>query len=459
MMMKHFLLPLVFLTNSVAAHAQQDDSLLIRRLADTVLTHGGAYENLRVLTKQIGARLAGSPATYKAEKWGAEALRKAGADTVYFQDVIVPHWVRGGKDEVRILSNRRDYVAPLATLALGNSNGSGEKGVTAPVIEVKDFDDLEAKKDQLKGKIVFYNYPFNPRFVETFKAYSDAVRYRGSGPSRAAKYGAVGVVIRSMSHGTNNFPHTGALHYNDSFPKIPALALGLEDADRLSARIKNDPSLKLFLRTWGKMLPDTLAHNVIGEIRGSEFPDQYITVGGHLDSWDVNEGANDDGTGIVQSIQVLEAFKKLGLHPKHTIRIVLYANEENATNGGREYAKQAKLKGEKHVFALESDAGGFTPRGFSLEVTPAQRAKVASWIPLLQPYGVYTVAAEGAGEDVGYLRPAIGTPVGELEPDSQRYFDLHHAPNDVLENVNKREMELGAIEMSALIYLVDKYGL
>ncbi|PUZ22176.1 peptidase M28 family protein [Chitinophaga costaii] len=457
--MKHFLLPLVFLTNSVAAHAQQDDSLLIRRLADTVLTHGGAYENLRVLTKQIGARLAGSPATYKAEKWGAEALRKAGADTVYFQDVIVPHWVRGGKDEVRILSNRRDYVAPLATLALGNSNGSGEKGVTAPVIEVKDFDDLEAKKDQLKGKIVFYNYPFNPRFVETFKAYSDAVRYRGSGPSRAAKYGAVGVVIRSMSHGTNNFPHTGALHYNDSFPKIPALALGLEDADRLSARIKNDPSLKLFLRTWGKMLPDTLAHNVIGEIRGSEFPDQYITVGGHLDSWDVNEGANDDGTGIVQSIQVLEAFKKLGLHPKHTIRIVLYANEENATNGGREYAKQAKLKGEKHVFALESDAGGFTPRGFSLEVTPAQRAKVASWIPLLQPYGVYTVAAEGAGEDVGYLRPAIGTPVGELEPDSQRYFDLHHAPNDVLENVNKREMELGAIEMSALIYLVDKYGL
>ncbi|SCC63039.1 Peptidase family M28 [Chitinophaga costaii] len=458
-MMKHFLLPLVFLTNSVAAHAQQDDSLLIRRLADTVLTHGGAYENLRVLTKQIGARLAGSPATYKAEKWGAEALRKAGADTVYFQDVIVPHWVRGGKDEVRILSNRRDYVAPLATLALGNSNGSGEKGVTAPVIEVKDFDDLEAKKDQLKGKIVFYNYPFNPRFVETFKAYSDAVRYRGSGPSRAAKYGAVGVVIRSMSHGTNNFPHTGALHYNDSFPKIPALALGLEDADRLSARIKNDPSLKLFLRTWGKMLPDTLAHNVIGEIRGSEFPDQYITVGGHLDSWDVNEGANDDGTGIVQSIQVLEAFKKLGLHPKHTIRIVLYANEENATNGGREYAKQAKLKGEKHVFALESDAGGFTPRGFSLEVTPAQRAKVASWIPLLQPYGVYTVAAEGAGEDVGYLRPAIGTPVGELEPDSQRYFDLHHAPNDVLENVNKREMELGAIEMSALIYLVDKYGL
>lgn len=459
-MKKNLLLPLLLLTSGLAAQAQHvDDSLLIRRLADTVLTNGGAYENLRVLTKKIGGRLAGSPATYKAEKWGAEALRRAGADTVYFQDVIVPHWVRGGKDEARIISKRRDFVAPLAVTALGNSNGSGEKGVTAPVIEVKNFDELEAKKDQIKGKIVFYNYPFNPRFVETFRAYGDAVRYRGAGASRAAKYGALAVVVRSMSHGTNNFPHTGALHYNDSFPKIPALAIGLEDADRLSARIKADPSLQLFVRTWGKMLPDTLAHNVIGEIRGSEFPGQYITVGGHLDSWDVNEGANDDGTGIVQSIQVLEAFKKLGIQPKHTIRIVLYANEENATNGGREYAKQAKLKGEKHVFALESDAGGFTPRGFSLEVSPEQRGKIASWIPLLEPYGVYTVAAEGAGEDVGYLRPAIGTPVGELEPDSQRYFDLHHAANDVFENVNKREMELGAIEMAALTYLVDKYGL
>lgn len=442
-----------------SASAQASDSLAIRRLADEVLTRSTAYENLRVLTKQIGGRLAGSPQMVKAEKWGAEALKTAGADKVFTQECMVPHWVRGEKEQARIVSRRRDFVPPLNILALGNSVGTGKKGVTAPVIEIKSFDELEARKSELKGKIVFYNYPFNPTFVKTFHSYGDAVKFRAQGPSRASKYGAVAVIVRSMSHSMDNHPHTGSTRYNDSFPKIAAVAIGLKDADRLSQRIVNDPTMQVFLRTTCEMLPDTIGHNVIGELRGSEFPDQYITVGGHLDSWDNCEGAHDDGAGVVQSIEILRAYKALGIRPRHTIRVVLFANEENGTRGGVKYAALAKENNEKHVFALESDAGGFTPRGFIMEMTDAQRARVKSWTPLLQPYGLYDFDEVGAGVDITPLGRAFGIPMAELSPDSQRYFDIHHAASDTFEAVNKRELEMGAVGMGALIYLVDKYGL
>lgn len=441
------------------AFAQQDDSLAIRRLSDEILTRSQAYENLRVLTKTIGGRLAGSPQMVKAEKWGEAALKAAGADRVFMQECMVPHWVRGEKEQARIISNRRDLVPPLNVLALGNSVGTGPQGVTAPVLEVRSFEELEQKKDQVKGKIVFYNYPFNNKFIKTFHSYGDAVRFRSQGPSRASRYGALAVIVRSMSHSTDNHPHTGATRYNDSFPKIAAVAIGLQDADRLSKRIAGDPSARVFLRTTCQMLPDTIGHNVIGELKGSEFPDEYITVGGHLDSWDVCEGAHDDGAGCVQSIEILRAFKAAGIRPKRTLRVVLFANEENGTRGGLKYAELAKANREKHLFALESDAGGFTPRGFMMEVTDAQRNKVKSWLPLFLPYGLYDFNEVGGGVDIGPLRRELGTPVAELSPDSQRYFDYHHAASDVFEAVNKRELELGAVGMGALVYLVDKYGL
>lgn len=441
------------------SYAQQDDSLAIRHIADEILTNSKAYENLRVLTKTIGGRLAGSPQMVKAEQWGEAALREAGADKVFKQECMVTHWVRGDKEQARIISNRRDFVPPLNVTALGNSEGTGAKGVTAPVIEVKSFEELESRKEEVKGKIVFYNYPFNPTFVKTFNAYGDAVRYRGQGPSRAAKYGALAVIVRSMSHSTDNHPHTGATNYNDSFPKIAAVAIGLQDAERLSKRIANDPSAKVFLRTTSRMLPDAVGHNIIGELRGSEFPDEYITVGGHLDSWDNCEGAHDDGAGCVQSIELLRTWKKLGIRPKRTIRVVLFANEENGTRGGKKYAELAKANGEQHLFALESDAGGFTPRGFMFEMEDARRDKVKSWASLLLPYGLYDFDEVGGGVDVGPLHRELGTPVSELSPDSQRYFDIHHAASDVFEAVNKRELEMGAVAMGALIYLIDKYGL
>ncbi|AEW03223.1 peptidase M28 [Niastella koreensis] len=458
MRLKLFTLVLTILAFN--ARAQNEDSLKIRAIADEILLHSSAYENLRVLTKQVGGRLSGSPQTYKAEAWGHKALEKAGADRVLEQPCLVPHWVRGGKD-LLVLPGWSTHI--LDVLALGNSVGTGPKGISAPVILVNSFEELEKKKDQVKGKIVFYNIKFNDTYIKTFEAYRDAVVYRGAGPSQAAKYGAVGVLIRSMSHAADNNPHTGTTRYNDSFPKIPAAAMGLQDADKLAAYLVKAselvPEVRVNLTTNGKMLPDTVAHNIIGEITGSEFPDQIITIGGHLDSWDPAEGAHDDGSGCVHSIEVLRALKAIGYKPKRTIRVVLFANEENGTRGGLKYAEEAKLKKEKHIFALESDEGGFTPRGFGVTMPADQLNKLRSWLPLLSPYGISEINNGGGGSDIGPLAKELGTPLAGLQPDSQRYFDIHHARSDVFEAVNKRELELGAVSIAALIYLVDKYGL
>jgi hypothetical protein len=420
--MKRLIPFLIFSLLLATAHAQNEDSLFIRKLADEVLTNSTAYENLRVLTKQIGGRLAGSPQMVKAEQWGLKAMQKANADSAWKQECTVPHWVRGGTDKAHAIDvpltaggGKRKGARGLDVVALGNSVGS-IKPLTAQVLLVNSFEELEQKKDQVKGKIVFYNYKFNQKFVQTF------------------------------------------LRYVDSFAKIPAVAIGLKDADWLSDMLQKQPT-SVTLHTHGKFLPDTIGHNIIGELKGSELPDEYITVGGHLDSWDNCEGAHDDGAGCVQTMEVLRAFKALGYQPKRTIRFVLFANEENGLRGGTKYADEAKAKGEKHIFALESDAGGFTPRGFGFTVSAEQFAKVKAWESLLKAYGASDFSVGGGGADIGPLNKTQGTPMAGLQPDSQRYFDYHHARNDTFEAVNKRELDLGALNMAALIYLVDKYGL
>ena len=457
---------LILFAQLVPPLREQEDSIFIKRISDEIFTNGKAHDNLRNLTKKIGGRLTGSPQMVKAEGWGLKTLEESGVDKAWLQECIVPHWIRGGKDEaeahynaaVKGARNTVPATKKLNILALGNSIGTGTKGVSAYVVQVNSFDDLEARKDEIKGNIVFYNYKFNPTFVSPFQAYEDAVRYRGQGPGRAAKYGAVAVIIRSMSHSTDNYPHTGATRYDSAYEKIPAVAIGLRDADWLSEELK-DGRVSVRLRTMGKFLPDTIGHNVIGQLTGTEFPDQFITVGGHLDSWDPAEGAHDDGAGVVQTIEILRAFKALGYKPRHTIRFVLFANEENGLKGGAKYAEEAKAKNEKHVFALESDAGGFTPRGFGFNATDEQIKKVQNWSSLLAPYGGGNLIKGGDGADIGPLQRAYNIPAAGLNPDPQRYFDYHHAANDVFENVNKRELELGAINMAALIYLADKYGL
>lgn len=441
-------------------HAQQEDSLFIHRLSNTILSSDAPYNDLFYLTKHIGGRLAGSPQMVKAEVWGAKTLQQAGADAVIQQACQVPHWVRGGKDKATVSFTNKagsKVAKEIAVLALGNSVGTGSKGVTAPLLRVKSFDDLENQKDNVKGKIVFYDVPFDDTLVFTFRAYGKNVIYRGQGASRAAKYGALAVLVRSMSNSVDNYPHTGSLHYTDSLPQIPAAAVGLHDVKYINSLFDAGKPVTASLFTYGKMLPDTIGHNIIGVLKGQD--DDIITIGGHLDSWDVNEGATDDGAGIVQTIEILRAFKALNYQPKHTIHFVLFANEENGTRGGNKYADSARAAGEKHLFALESDAGGFTPRGFSLVAPDSIINRLDSWLPLFKPYGVTEFTNEGAGTDVTPLNSLLNTPVAELRPDSQRYFDVHHAPNDVLENVNIRELKLGAINMAALIYLIDKYGL
>jgi carboxypeptidase Q len=442
-----------------AAIAQRGaDSVMIKKISDEILRNGKAYDLLYQLTKQIGGRLAGSPQSVKAEQWGKDAMEKNGADNVWLQECTVPHWVRGGQDIAVITEvNNSKTSRRLDVLALGNSLGSNAP-LTANVLAVADFDELERRKDEVKGKIVYYNNQFDPTNIKPFHSYGQAGIYRRNGPSRAAKYGAVGVMIRSLTESTANDPHTGGMAYNDSFPKIPAIAVGPRDADQVW-ELSKKAQFKMTMVTKGHFLPDTIGHNVIAELKGTEFPDQFITVGGHLDSWDVNEGAHDDGAGVVHTIEIMRALKAIGYKPKHTIRFVLFANEENGLRGGAKYAAEAKAKNEKHIFALESDAGGFTPRGFSLDVTPAQLAKIKNWLPLLSPYGTEEFTLEGGGADVGPLNRTFGIPVGELSPDPQRYFDVHHARSDVLENVNKRELLLGAVNMAAFIYLIDKYGL
>ena len=467
--MRKLLLALLLCAGAITVFAQKEDSAFIKKISDEILTNGKAYENLRHLTKKIGARLAGSPGMVKSEQWGLKLMQESGADKAWMQECMVPHWVRGGKDVAKagyipLRSEVKKGPYPtfinkdLDVIALGNSIGTGKNGISESVLQVNSFDELEQKKDLVKGKIVFYNYKFNDTYINTFLSYRDAGQYRGQGPSRAAKYGAKAVIVRSMSHAADNNPHTGATRYDSAYIKIPAVAIGLRDADWLSEQLKT-AEVKVSLKTNGHFLPDTIGHNIIGELRGSEFPDEIITVGGHLDSWDNCEGAHDDGAGCVQTIEILRAFKAIGYKPKRSIRFVLFANEENGLRGGNKYAEEAQKEGKKHILAVESDAGGFTPRALGFSGSDEQFQQFLSWKELVAPYGCTEFVKGGGGADIGPLNRTLKTPTASLNPDTQRYFDIHHARSDVFEAVNKRELELGAVNMAALIYLVDKYGL
>ncbi len=454
--MRRLFLLVLSLPFIVQAQVNQD-SVTIKKMADEIMTNGKAYDLLRELTKNIGGRLAGSPQQQNAAVWGKRNMEAYNPDKVYMQPCKTPNWQRGGKDFAAIVGlDGKATTQKLEVLALGNSLGSNGL-IEADVIAVANFDELEKRKDEVKGKIVYFNSEFDPTYIQTFKAYGAAGIYRRTGASRAAKYGAVGVMIHSLSTAPDNAPHTGTMVYDEALPKIPAVALGPNDAKALYAKAKKG-TVRVQMQTYGFFLPDVDENNVVAELKGTAHPEEIITIGGHLDSWDVNEGAHDDGAGIVQTMEILRTMKALNYQPKHTIRFVLFANEENGGKGGAKYAELAKLNKEKHILALESDAGGFTPRGIGVTCTPAQLAKFQQWTPLLKPYGT-EVNSGGGGADIGPLTGYDKTVVmSSLTPDSQRYFDLHHAKTDVFENVNKRELLLGAVNIAAFIYLVDQYG-
>lgn len=458
-LMKNSTILLFLLFSTGQLLAQTTDEATIRRIYDEALSNGKSYEMIEYLTTKIGPRLSGSPGVAAAVEWSRDIMEEFGFDTVYLQPVMVPHWVRGEKEMARIINSKKMGTVDLTVCALGNSAGTGPSGITANVVEVKNFDELRILGEaKIKGKIVFFNRPMDPTKIHAFTAYGGAVNQRGLGASEAAKYGAIGVIVRSMGLNQEDYPHTGALNYTPNIPKIPAIAVSTKHAEVLSKLLKDDALLQLYVETHCQMLPDAPSYNVIGELRGSQFPDEIIVVGGHLDSWDLGQGAHDDGTGCVQSIEVLRLFKAMGIKPKRTLRAVMFMNEENGLRGGREYAKQAEVKKEKHLVALESDRGGFTPRGFTMSATDEVKTKIRNWKPLLEPYGLTDFSQEGSGADISPLAPQGVTLIGYL-PDSQRYFNYHHTPEDTFDKVDKRELELGAASMTALIYLIDQYGL
>jgi len=437
----------------------QTDAETIQQIYHTSLTNGKSYHWLDYLSNQIGGRLSGSLNAERAVEYTKSQLDSLGLDKVWLQPVMVPRWVRGAP-EYAYIETAPGKTTTVNICALGSSVATPGGGIKANIIEVKNFEELAILgRENIEGKIVFFNRPMQADLIHTMSAYGGAVDQRGSGAKEASAYGAVGVIVRSMNLRQDDLPHTGNMNYGDipDSQKIPAAAISTNDAELLSAMIALDKNVKFFFRQNCKQLGDVQSYNVIGQITGSEFPNEYIVVGGHLDSWDLGDGSHDDGAGCVQSMDVLRLLKETGIRPKRSIRVVLFMNEENGLRGGNKYAEVAKEKGEKHVFALESDSGGFTPRGFSFDCSDELFNKVLEWAPLFKPYLIHYFEKGGSGADIGPLKGNIDVLAG-LRPDSQRYFDYHHASNDTFDAVNKRELELGAATMASLVYLFDKYG-
>lgn len=433
----------------------QPDSVFIRKVYDEALLRGKAYEDLRQLCKDVGPRLSGSSEAQMAVEWSERKMQSYGFDKVYLQEIKVPHWERGTKESAWIRLENGELIK-LHLLALGGSIGTNGL-LTGEVVEFKTLDQLKsAKKNQVEGKIVFLNQPMDAAQIQTFKAYGLCYGIRGNGAVEAGKLGAKAVVIRSLGLPVDEHPHTGSMHYEENIAKIPAGALSTKDADLLSKKLKEGKT-ELVLEMDCRNFPDAVSYNVIGEMKGTEFSNEIITFGGHLDSWDAGEGAHDDGAGVIHCLEALRILKELKYKPKHTLRVVFFMNEENGNMGGKSYATWVKEKGEKHIAALESDRGGFAPRGFGCDGTDNQVAFLQSLSSNFKNYDLHVFEKGYGGVDIGPLKESFpGIPLFGFVPDSQRYFDFHHAPSDVFENVNKRELELGAAAIASFVYLLDK---
>ncbi len=453
-----FLLFLHCFTNSFAqANNNKPYAEIARQIIRAALAEGQAYRMLAELTS-LGPRLSGSPQAAAAVEWSRQTMTKLGFDNVRLQEVMVPHWVRGPIEEAAIINSSTLGTIPLNVCALGGSIATPAMGIVAEVIEVKSFEELRALGKKAEGKIIFFNRPMDASKINTFEAYGGAVNQRGSGAIEAAKAGGVAALVRSMTTRLDDAPHTGGMRYQDGVPKIPAAAISTIGANLLSQLIAQEKTVRVRLKLTCQTLPDAPSANVIGEITGAEKPDEIIVVGGHLDSWDKGTGAHDDGAGCVQSIEVLRLLKALNLKPKRTIRAVMFINEENGLRGGEAYGREAAISKIKHVAAIESDRGGFAPRGFSVEADSARFARLARWSYLFKDIGADNIFRGGSGADISVL-VRQGVPGIGLVPESQRYFDYHHSDNDVLAAVNERELHLGAAAMAVLCYVLAEEGL
>lgn len=450
------------LFGSLSLNAQKEEvvSNQIKEIYSEALNHGKSYDWLNHLSNQIGGRLSGSLNAERAIKWAKEELEALPLDSVWLQTVMVPKWVRGTFEYANIESSPGNTIN-VNICALGGSIATPSVGIRANVIEVKQIDELaKLGKDKIKGKIVFFNRPMQADLVNTFEAYAGAVDQRYNGAEEAAKYGALAVIVRSLNFRLDDYPHTGVMSYGD-LPinkRIPAAAISTNDAELLSSMIALNPKLRFFIKQNCKNYPEVKSHNVIAQISGEVSPEKIILVGAHLDSWDLGDGAHDDGAGVVQSMEVIRLMSRKGFRPKNTIRVVLFANEENGLKGAKTYSKNVKNSKEEHLLALESDTGGFSPRGFNFDTKEKYLNRILSWKPYFEPYYIHLFEGNGSGADVSLLKGNALVLAG-LKTDSQRYFIHHHSEMDTFDQINKRELEMGAATMAALVYLTDQLGL
>ena len=447
-----FIAGFVFFFHVEVSAQGNSDSLVIRKIFEEALTKSRCYDDLGTLCKSIPPRLSGSVGAAMAVEFTRSIFEDEKFDRVFLQQMMVPNWKRGDvcSANAQIGKVKKD----LRVCALGGSVGGNVTGEVIAVNSLEKLDSLGRKA--IENKIVFFNRPMEPRHIHTFEAYGGCVDQRWAGPSKAAKYGAVATLVRSMNLREDEFPHTGSMSYDSDYPKIPALALSTDDATWLTNKLAEGGSIEVSLRANCVTMPDTISHNVVGELIGTQFPNEFVICGGHLDAWDNGEGAHDDGAGCMQSIEALRILKNIGYKPRHTLRAVMFMNEENGARGAKKYAEWADSLNEKHLYAIESDRGGFSPRGFAIDSEDSiMIRKISRFRTLLEPYGLHDFKRGGGGVDIGPLKKQ-GTLCIGLVPDSQRYFDHHHAANDTFEHVNKRELELGAAAMAALIYLLDQ---
>lgn len=433
--------------------AQNENAATIKKIYDNALTTDQAYNQLGLLCKKAPGRLIGTPNSFVAVDLMKKYLEDQQFDTVFLQSFSSPAWICHSASATLLIDGKE---IPLKMDVLGPSGSTPKKGISAMIIEVKSLDEVrELGREKIEGKIVFYNRPANPSYFNTFRAYGEAVDQRSSGPSVAKEFGAVGSITRSVNSNLDDFPHTGSCHLQGD--KIPAIVVSTNDAERLSKALKTNPHLKVNIKVDAEDIV-TNTYNLIADLKGSEKPDEYIVVGGHIDAWHNTQGAHDDGVGCLQSTEVLRLFKALGVKNKRSIRVILFMDEELYQSGGKAYADYSKENGIKNYFAMESDAGGFTPRFFTIDARDSIVKKIQEYQHLLLPYGIENIIAGGGGVDIGPLKE-FGVPLSGYRSDWQRYFDMHHCANDTFENVNFREMQLGSAAMASLIYLIDQFDL
>lgn len=424
------------------------------RITTTAMAGNDAYHKLEQLCDDIGHRLSGSPQLDQAVRWAAEAMRKDGAENVRLEPVVVPHWVRGNESLTMIAPRAQ----PMSMLGLGGSIGTPAEGITAEVVAVADEAGLDALADGARGKIVLFNNPMPEYHPEHGTGYGTAVRFRSKGADLAAQNGAVACLVRSVTAKSLCSPHTGAMRYGEEGQRIPAAAITIEDAEMIARLQARGIPVKATLKMEARTLPDAQSANVIGELRGSALPDEVVVIGGHIDSWDVGQGAQDDGGGCITAMEAINVLRKLELRPRRTIRVVLWTNEENGLRGAKTYAEVHASELPNHVAAIESDGGSFMPVGYALECSDKTREATAEKqlrdiLSLFSSWGATRVRLGGTGADISPMEPA-GVMLMHHDTDPARYFDYHHSPADTLDKVDPQELSKNVAVMATVAYIL-----